>query len=68
MTPTEYAAALGRLGLTIASKATAATLGCTVRSSQRYASGERPIPRHVALLLAALEAAQESAKKVRERA
>lgn len=44
MTPTQYNQALARLGLTPASKATATALGVSVRTSQRYASGETPIP------------------------
>jgi hypothetical protein len=52
MTPAAYRAALARLGLTPASKATAEALGVTVRSSQRYASGERAIPKPIENLLA----------------
>jgi hypothetical protein len=51
MTPAAYRTALARLGLTPASKATAEALGITVRSSQRYAAGERPVPRPVQRLL-----------------
>jgi hypothetical protein len=44
MTPAGYRTALARLGLTAASKATAALLRVSVRSSQRYASGEAEVP------------------------
>lgn len=44
MTPASYRSALSRLGLTVASKATAALLRVSVRSSQRYASGEADVP------------------------
>jgi hypothetical protein len=51
MTPVAYKAALARLGLTPASRATAERLGVGIRSSQRYASGERPVPKPVQNLL-----------------
>jgi hypothetical protein len=51
MTAAQYVAALARLGLTPASKAAAEAIGKTVRTSQRYASGEVPVPRTVELLL-----------------
>ena len=55
MTPTAYRSALARLGLTPASKATADLLRTTVRSSQRYASGETDIPEHIADRLVLIE-------------
>lgn len=51
MTKLQYLAALKKLGLTPASKATAAALGVGLRTAQGYAEG-RPIPKPVALLLA----------------
>lgn len=54
MTPNQYRAALARLGLTTAGQATAEALGVTLRTAQRYAAGETPIPRTVELLLDAL--------------
>lgn len=51
MTPAAYRAALARLGLSHASKETAERLGVGIRSSQRYASGERRIPKPVQKLL-----------------
>jgi hypothetical protein len=50
MTTAQYLAALKTLGLTRASKKTAAALGVTVRQCQRYADGEN-IPETIALLL-----------------
>jgi hypothetical protein len=50
MTTQQYLAALKKLGLTPASKATAAALGVSVRQIQRYSVGE-PIPRYVEMLL-----------------
>jgi hypothetical protein len=50
VTKKQYHAALKRLSLTPAGKATAAALGLTVRQCQRYAAGD-PIPATVALLL-----------------
>jgi hypothetical protein len=50
MTTTQYLAALKTLGLTRASKKTAAALGVTVRQCQRYADGEN-IPETIVLLL-----------------
>jgi hypothetical protein len=54
MSPEQYLRALHKLGLTVASKATAETLGITVRQSLRYASGENAIPKMMAKLLACL--------------
>lgn len=51
MTPTEYLAALARLGLSPASQATARALGVTVRQAQRYASGVTPVPKMVEIVL-----------------
>jgi hypothetical protein len=50
LTTKQYLRALKKLGLTHASKATAAALGVTVRQCQRYADGD-PIPETIALLL-----------------
>jgi hypothetical protein len=50
MTTNQYLAALKKLGLTPASKATAATLGLSVRQCQRFAAGA-PIPETIAILL-----------------
>lgn len=51
MTPVQYRIALARLGLTPASQATAQRLGVGIRSSQRYASGERRVPKPIENLL-----------------
>jgi hypothetical protein len=51
LTTKQYLAALMRLGLTPASKATAKALGLSVRHCQRLAAGA-PVPEPVALLLA----------------
>lgn len=51
MTTKQYLSALKQLGLTRASKATAAALGVTVRQCQRYADGDQDVPETVALLL-----------------
>lgn len=51
MNPSQYRVLLARLGLKPASKTTAAALRITVRTSQRYASGESPIPLEVQLRL-----------------
>lgn len=51
MTPAQYRTALARLGLTPASKETAERLGVSIRSSQRYASGERRVPKPVENLI-----------------
>lgn len=50
MTNLQYIAALRKLGLTVASKRTAAALGVTVRTSQSYAT-DGTIPEPVAKLL-----------------
>jgi hypothetical protein len=52
MTTKQYLAALKKLGLTPASKATAAALGISLRHGQRIAAGA-PVPAPVALLLRA---------------
>lgn len=54
MSPLEYREALANAGLTVASKATAAELGVTVRTAQRYASGATSIPLPIQLKLASL--------------
>lgn len=54
MSPEQYVRALHKLGLTVASKATAKTLGVTVRQSLRYASGENAIPGMMIRLLRCL--------------
>ena len=54
VTPNQYRKTLARLDLAPASKATAEALGVTLRTAQRYVSGETPIPRTVELLLDAL--------------
>lgn len=54
MTIAQYLAALKNLGLTRASKKTAAALGVTVRQCQRYADGDQEIPETIALLLKCL--------------
>jgi hypothetical protein len=51
MTTNQYLTALKTLGLTRASKKTAAALGVTVRQCQRYADGDQAVPETVALLL-----------------
>jgi hypothetical protein len=50
MTTKQYLAALKKLGLTRAGKATAETLGLTLRQCQRYAAGD-PIPEPIAIIL-----------------
>lgn len=50
MTTHQYLAALKKLGLTRAGKATAETLGLTLRQCQRYAAGD-PVPEPIAKLL-----------------
>lgn len=55
MTTKQYLAALKRLDLTPAGKATAAALGLSLRQCQRIAAGESPVPTTVALLLAMYE-------------
>ena len=52
MTQKQYLQALKKLGLTPASKQTAAMLGVSLRQAQYYAAGS-PIPQTVALLIAA---------------
>lgn len=54
MTPQEYRQSLSLVGLTPASKATAAALGVSVRTSQRYASGATPVPPMVQIKLSNL--------------
>jgi hypothetical protein len=49
MTPKQYVAALGRLGFSIVGSAP--HLGISRRQSQRYASGEQPVPRTIEILL-----------------
>jgi uncharacterized membrane protein len=56
MMPQQYRSALARLGLTVASKATAEVLRTTVRSSQRYANGEAEVPPHLEDRLKLIEA------------
>lgn len=51
MTAAQYIAALARLGLTPSSRAVEEALGISLRSSQRYAAGERRVPKTVELLL-----------------
>lgn len=51
MTQADYLAALKKIGLSRASKATAAALGPTVRQCQRYASGTSAVPPTLAKLL-----------------
>jgi hypothetical protein len=51
MTTNQYLAALKKLGLTPAARATADALGLSVRQCQRLASGEQAIPETVAKLL-----------------
>jgi hypothetical protein len=50
MTTKQYLAALKKLGLTPASKATAAALGVSLRQAQYYAAG-KPIPETIAIIL-----------------
>lgn len=50
MTTKQYLAALKKLGLTVASKDTAAALGLSVRQVQRMAAGG-PIPEPIAIIL-----------------
>jgi hypothetical protein len=58
MTPAQYRAALARLGSSVASKATASALGITIRTSQKYASGELPVPQPIVVILKLLEERQ----------
>jgi hypothetical protein len=51
MTSSAYRAALARLGLRPASQGTAKRLGISIRTSQRYASGERRVSKPVENLL-----------------
>jgi len=54
MTKKQYHAALRKLGLTVAGKATAHALGLTVRQCQRLAAGNRisgPLSRLLAMYL-----------------
>jgi len=51
MLPDDYLTALKKLGLTPASKITAAALGMSVRQIQKYATGEAAVPAAVARLL-----------------
>jgi len=51
MTTKQYLAALKRLGLTPASKATARALGLTVRQCQHIAAGDTPVKGTLANLL-----------------
>lgn len=51
MTNQAYLRALKKLGLAPHSKATAAALGVTLRTVQRYALDEQAVPRTVELLL-----------------
>lgn len=51
MTTKQYLAALAKLGLTPAGKATAAALGLSLRQCQRIAAGRAPVPEPVAILL-----------------
>jgi hypothetical protein len=53
MTPTDFRAALARLGQTQAGAAR--LLGVEARSVRRYASGHRPVPEPVVRLLWACE-------------
>lgn len=55
MTKDEYRAALARLGLSVASKATAEKLGISVRHSQHLASGKRKVMPQTERLLESLE-------------
>lgn len=66
MTPAQYTAALRKLGLTVASKATAETLGVAIRQSMRYASGEQPVSAPVAKLLRAMVKWKLDPEAVRE--
>ena len=52
LTANQYLAALKKLGLTPASKRTAAALGLTVRQCQKYAAGTVAVPETVAKLIA----------------
>lgn len=52
MTSKQYVAALKRLGLTPASKHTAARLGLTLSQIQKIAAGRSPVTDQLALLLA----------------
>lgn len=60
MTKTQYLAALKKLDLTPASKATAQALGLSVRHCIRMASGEQPITETVAIVLRHLLAAKSN--------
>jgi hypothetical protein len=55
MTTEQYLRALKRLGLTTASKATAAILGLSIRQLIRISNGDSPVPEPVAKLLAMLQ-------------
>lgn len=55
VTAQQYIAALARLGLTPSSRAAAEALGISLRTSQRYAAGERRIPKTLELLLQQLK-------------
>jgi len=67
MSPSDYRAALARLGLTPASRATARALGVTVRTSQRYAAGDRSVPPFVEARLALLEGRDDDAQVIIDR-
>lgn len=54
MKPDEYKHLIGVLGLSV--YASADVLGVSLRTAQRYAAGEKPIPPPVAKLLRALVA------------
>ena len=51
MTTKQYLAALAKLGLTPASKRTAAAVGLSLRQCQRIAAEQAPVPESVAILL-----------------
>ena len=51
LTTKSYLAALKKLGLSHASKSTAAALGISLRQCQRIAAGETPVPAPVAIIL-----------------
>lgn len=64
MTPAGYRTALARLSLTPASRAAAEALGITVRTSQRYAAGDRPVPPLVEARLALLAGRDDEARAI----
>jgi hypothetical protein len=51
MSDSQFRSALKKLGLTVASKRTAAALGMGIRQCQRLAVGEQPVPQPVERLL-----------------